>query len=62
MRIWEPEALKLVRNLNTNCSDFIYGASEYIAHLREHDKVQISDVETVLAFIKANSDGGDIQK
>ena len=50
--MWESDALAKVRELSTNCSDFIYAASEYIAKHRGHHKVTVEDVETVLKFIE----------
>jgi phage host-nuclease inhibitor protein Gam len=56
-KLWEHDALAKARSLSTNCSDFIYGASEYIASGRGNDSVQVADVETVLEFLRANSAG-----
>ena len=51
---WEPDALAKVRETETNCSDFIYGASEYITDRRGRESVTLQDVETVIQFIEEN--------
>ena len=52
---WNSQALAAMRELTTNCSDFIYGASEFVATQRQHDVVQIEDVNCVLEFIAKNT-------
>jgi hypothetical protein len=53
---WNSDALHVVRELDTNCSDFIYEAAEFIAQQRQHESVKVEDVNCVLAFIAANSE------
>ena len=56
MNHWSPEALALVRSVKTNCNDFIGGASEYVAKLRDHETVQIEDVQTVLSWLESTKE------
>ena len=53
---WTPEALELVRSLETNCVDFIYGAAEWIAETRGHKTVQTEDAQTVLSWLESTKE------
>jgi len=48
---WTPDTLRTVRELDTNCEDFLYAACEWVAQCRQHDEVEPEDVGTVLAWI-----------
>ena len=50
---WTTEALDLTRSLDTNCSEFIDGCSEYIAGLRNHERVEVEDVQCVLDWMES---------
>ena len=54
--IWEKDALDKGKEVarNSNCSEFIYFAAEFFANRNGHEKVQMSDLQTVLDFIEAN--------
>lgn len=54
---WTPEALSMVRSLQTNCLDFIYEASEFIAVDRGLEAIGVAEVQCVLGFMKANTIG-----
>ena len=48
-RPWTPEALAAVRELQTNCRDFIYQCCEFLA--QDAPEVTTEHVNTVLAWI-----------
>jgi len=48
---WTPEALAAVRELQTNCRDFIYTAAEYLANIQDAPEVTTEHVATVLAWM-----------
>jgi len=50
--IWALDALDRANDVtrNSNCSDFIYGAAEYLADKDGREKVQMIDLQTVLDF------------
>jgi hypothetical protein len=50
---WTTEALDLTRSLDTNCSEFIDECSEYIAGLRNHERVEVEDVQCVLDWMES---------
>jgi hypothetical protein len=52
---WTPKALKIVRELETNCRDFIYLACEYAANAIGAPEVTPEHVATVLAWMASTA-------
>ena len=48
---WTPEALAIVRGLETNCADFIDEACEFVATKTGAPEVTTEHVATVLAWM-----------
>jgi len=53
--IWTPEALKIVRELETNCPEFIDAACEWTAGMNGSPEVTTEHVATVLAWMASVS-------
>ena len=48
---WTPEALKIIRELESNCPDFVNAACEYVATQAKAPGVTSEHVATVLAWM-----------